>query len=112
MEIPRLRIAMVVSCLLRMPWNQTESIIMTTPARISRPTKTIIFSAVAVACLGMNSCAPLSQSEQDFVAMHGYQRSDYFGSYQNRKFVPPEARAPEYYNHEQRKLQDGRPGYR
>ncbi|MGJ8642173.1 MAG: hypothetical protein ACSHX9_02095 [Luteolibacter sp.] len=83
---------------------------MTTSAHISRLTKYIALATASVACLGISSCGPLGQSEKDFVAQHGYQRSDYYGSsYQNRKFVPGEVKAPEYYNREKPERLDGRP---
>lgn len=82
---------------------------MSNSAHISPLTKIIALTSTAAACLGISSCAPLGQSEKDFVAQHGYQRSDYFGTYNNRKFVPCEVRAPEYYHHEKREKLKGRP---
>lgn len=74
---------------------------MTTPARVGHTAKIASISMIAVASLGISSCA----SQTEFESQNGFSRTDYFGNYgasHRHNYVPCEVQKPDYYTPEKR----------
>lgn len=96
-------IACCIRCLAcgMLPADQPEPRIMTIHALVGNMPKIVKVSIVAVAALGISSCA----TQTEFERQNGYSRTDYFGNYggsQRRNYVPCEVQRPDYYSPEYR----------
>jgi hypothetical protein len=104
-NIPRLRVALSVSRLLKPFWIQKQIKVMTTSTNACRLAKII---GICTVLTGLCSCT--FRSEDEFAQQNGFRRSDYFGQGSNRNYVPCAVQNPDYYISD-REIPTGKPSY-